>query len=83
MDLSPESRYEAASEGFGLSGGLSGMPPDALLCLHPSTLEGTPSPHRQRDLNSEPEPESEEPDGGFRKVRELTPRSVPKTNPHK
>uniref|UniRef100_A0A2K5BWD1 Protein phosphatase 1 regulatory subunit n=1 Tax=Aotus nancymaae TaxID=37293 RepID=A0A2K5BWD1_AOTNA len=36
-----------------------------------STLEG-PSPRRQRskrDLNSEPEPESEEPDGGFRKVR--------------
>ncbi|XP_070414658.1 protein phosphatase 1 regulatory subunit 12C isoform X1 [Equus przewalskii] len=33
-----------------------------------STLEGTPSPHRQRDLNSEPEPESEEPDGGFRKL---------------
>uniref|UniRef100_A0A8C4PUF7 Protein phosphatase 1 regulatory subunit n=1 Tax=Equus asinus asinus TaxID=83772 RepID=A0A8C4PUF7_EQUAS len=32
------------------------------------TTSGTPSPHRQRDLNSEPEPESEEPDGGFRKL---------------
>ncbi|PNI15070.1 PPP1R12C isoform 8, partial [Pan troglodytes] len=34
-----------------------------------STLEGGPSARRQRsqrDLNPEPEPESEEPDGGFR-----------------
>ncbi|PNJ01895.1 PPP1R12C isoform 5, partial [Pongo abelii] len=36
-----------------------------------STLEGGPSARRQRsqrDLNPEPEPESEEPDGGFRKL---------------
>ncbi|XP_072822647.1 protein phosphatase 1 regulatory subunit 12C isoform X2 [Vicugna pacos] len=33
-----------------------------------STPEGGPSSRRQRDLNPEPEPESEEPDGGFRKL---------------
>ncbi|KAB0396748.1 hypothetical protein E2I00_009762, partial [Balaenoptera physalus] len=32
------------------------------------TPEGGPSSRRQRDLNPEPEPESEEPDGGFRKL---------------
>ncbi|XP_058386267.1 protein phosphatase 1 regulatory subunit 12C isoform X2 [Diceros bicornis minor] len=33
-----------------------------------STLEGAPSSRRQRDLNPEPAPESEEPDEGFRKL---------------
>lgn len=33
-----------------------------------STPEGDPSSRRQRDLNPDPEPELDEPDGGFRKL---------------
>ncbi|XP_014649691.1 PREDICTED: protein phosphatase 1 regulatory subunit 12C, partial [Ceratotherium simum simum] len=68
VDPSPESRYQAGREGFALSVGPWGVPPDALLCLHPSTLKGAPSSRRQRDLNPEPAAESEEPDEGFRKL---------------
>uniref|UniRef100_A0A8C3YQE3 Protein phosphatase 1 regulatory subunit n=1 Tax=Catagonus wagneri TaxID=51154 RepID=A0A8C3YQE3_9CETA len=41
------------------------------------------SSHRQRDLNPEPEPESAEPDGGFRKVRDPVPGVVPCAGPHR
>lgn len=49
------------------------MLPDALLRLHPSTPEVGPSSRRLGD----PEPESGEPDGGFRKVRNPAPCPVP------
>lgn len=69
VDRGPESRYLVGRKGLGLSVGLWARPLTPRL-PHPSTPEGGPSSRRQRDLNPEPEPESEEPDGGFRKVRD-------------
>uniref|UniRef100_A0A8W4FI63 Protein phosphatase 1 regulatory subunit n=1 Tax=Sus scrofa TaxID=9823 RepID=A0A8W4FI63_PIG len=67
VDRGPESRYLVGRKGLGLSVGLWARPLTPRL-PHPSTPEGGPSSRRQRDLNPEPEPESEEPDGGFRKL---------------
>lgn len=54
-----------------------------LLCLLYSTSDGGPLARRQRsqrDLCLEPEPEPEQPDGGFRKVQGPTPH--PPCQPH-
>lgn len=48
--------------------GLQGTPCDSGSASIPALTKGCPSSRRQQDLNPEPHPELEEPDGGFRKV---------------
>ncbi|KAM9048706.1 protein phosphatase 1 regulatory subunit 12C isoform 11-T11 [Megaptera novaeangliae] len=64
----PEEHRRVSKERRGPAEGEEAEPAPADRSPGSSTPEGGPSSRRQRDLNPEPEPESEEPDGGFRKL---------------
>ncbi|XP_059761660.1 protein phosphatase 1 regulatory subunit 12C isoform X4 [Balaenoptera ricei] len=64
----PEEHRTVSKERRGPAEGEEAEPAPADRSPGSSTPEGGPSSRRQRDLNPEPEPESEEPDGGFRKL---------------